>query len=132
VYLLDTNICIYLIKESPARVIRTLQSKRPDEITISSVTFAELQFGVEKSRQAVKNQKALDRFLAPLEIRPFDVEAGRVYARIRADLQRRRKIIGALDMMIGAHAIALNAILVTNNVREFKRIRGIEIENWTR
>ena len=131
-YLLDTNTCIYLIKESPVRVIRTLRSKRPDEITISSVTFAELQFGVEKSRHTEKNQKALDRFLAPLEIRPFDVEAGRVYARVRADLQRRGKVIGALDMMIGAHAIALDAIFVTNNVREFKRIRGLKLENWAR
>lgn len=131
-YLLDTNICIYLIRESPVRVIRTLRSKRPDEITISSVTFAELQFGVEKSRHIEKNQKALDRFLAPLEIRPFDVEAGRVYARVRADLQRRGKVIGALDMMIGAHAIALDATFVTNNLREFKRIRGLELENWTR
>lgn len=131
-YLLDTNICIYLIKQSPVRVIRVLQSKRPDEVTISSVTFAELQFGVEKSQHTEKNQRALDRFLAPLEIRPFDVEAGRVYARVRADLQRRGKVIGALDMMIGAHAIALDATLVTNNLREFKRIRGLECENWTR
>lgn len=131
-YFLDTNICIYLIKESPARVIRTLQSKRPDEVAISSVTFAELQFGVEKSQHVEKNQKALDRFLAPLDIRSFDVEAGRAYARVRADLQRRGKTIGALDMMIGAHALALDATFVTNNVREFKRIRGLQIENWTR
>ena len=131
-YFLDTNICIYLIKESPVRVIRTIQSKRPDEIAISSVTFAELQFGVDKSQHTEKNQKALDRFLAPLEIRPFDVEAGRVYAQVRADLQRRGKGIGALDMMIGAHALALGATFVTNNVREFKRIRGLKIENWTR
>lgn len=131
-YFLDTNICIYLIKESPARVIRTLQSKRPDEVAISSVTFAELQFGVEKSQHVEKNQKALDRFLAPLDIRSFDVEAGRAHARVRADLQRRGKTIGALDMMIGAHALALDATFVTNNVREFKRIRGLQIENWTR
>ena len=130
-YVLDTDICIYLIKKKPITVLRTLQTKQPDEVVISAVTYAELQFGVENSQQIESNQRALNRFITPLEILAFDVDASRAYGRIRADLHRAGTLIGSLDMMIGAHAFALGAILVTNNVREFQRIRGLTIENWT-
>ncbi len=131
-FLLDTNICIYLIKKQPARVLAMLRTKTLDEVAISSVTFAELQYGVEKSARREQNQQALTHFLAPLQILAFDEPAGRAYGQVRADLEKRGKPIGSLDLMIGSHALALGATLVTNNTREFKRIRGLAVENWTR
>jgi tRNA(fMet)-specific endonuclease VapC len=131
-FLLDTNICIYLIKKHPERVLRHLEAKQPGEVGISSVTVGELDFGVKKSAQPERNARALLLFLAPLVVLPFDELAARSYGTVRADLERRGKPIGPLDTLIAGHALALGATLVTNKVREFTRVGGLSVENWTR
>lgn len=128
--LLDTNICIYIIKEKPFSVLKKFQSKKITEVAISATTVAELQFGVEKSLYQERNQLALTQFLAPLEIVPFDENAAFQFGKIRADLEKTGKPIGVFDMMIAAHTLSLQATLVTNNQKEFSRIDGLKIENW--
>lgn len=129
-YLLDTNICIYLIKQKPIEVFRKFQTLEPGTVGLSSITVAELQYGVSKSSFPDKNRKALEGFLIPLEIISFDSIATVHYGNIRAQLEKAGKIIGPLDLLIGAHALSLNATLVTNNLKEFKRIEGLKVENW--
>lgn len=128
-HLLDTNICIYVINARPAGVLARFRQQRLGDIGISSITAAELAFGVAKSGSA-RNREALEMFLAPLEVAPFDAGAIWHYAATRADLERRGQPIGALDTMIAAHALALGAILVTNNTREFARVQDLRLENW--
>lgn len=128
-YLLDTNICIYIINRKPPHVFEKFRQHRMGDIAISSITAAELAFGVEKSGSA-RNRQALEKFLAPLEILPFDEESIWHYATVRNQLQQQGQVIGALDMMIAAHALAMDATLVTNNTREFERINGLKLENW--
>ena len=128
-YLLDTNICIYIINERPVQVMARFRQERIGEIGVSSLTAAELAYGVEKSGSA-RNRQALEKFLAPLEIVAFAETAFRHYGRLRADLEKRGLPIGSMDMLIAAHALALNAILVTNNTREFERVSGLHLENW--
>ena len=129
-YMLDTNICIYLIKHKPESVFLKLKEHDPAEICISSVTYAELVYGVEKSQAVAKNRLALILFLSNIEIMDFDTLAAESYGAIRSDLEKSGKLIGPLDMMIAGHAMALNYIIVTNNVKEFQRVQGLEIENW--
>jgi tRNA(fMet)-specific endonuclease VapC len=129
VILLDTNICIYIINTRPPEVLTRFREYRLGDIGISSVVLAELAFGVAKSRSA-RNQSALDMFVTPLEILPFDANAGRAYGSLRATLEFNGHPIGALDTMIAAHALSLGAVLVTNNTREFKRVQGLLLENW--
>ncbi|MFI4937639.1 MAG: type II toxin-antitoxin system VapC family toxin [Candidatus Berkiellales bacterium] len=129
-YLLDTNICIYIIKKSPASVIKKFHSLAIGDIGISTVTLAELEYGVAKSAYKHKNQEALINFVIPLEILDFDANAASTYGKIRAELERTGKPIGSMDMMIAAHALAMNVVLVTNNEKEFVRIKGIQLENW--
>lgn len=129
-YLLDTNICIYIIKKSPESIIEKFKSLRMGDIGISAVTLAELRFGVANSLQKHKNQAALDEFISPIEVLPFDDLAANHYGEIRAVLQKKGIPIGPLDMMIAAHALSLNVILVTNNTKEFNRIGPLKIENW--
>jgi tRNA(fMet)-specific endonuclease VapC len=128
-YLLDTNICIYIINRRPTEVFRHFEGLSASDVGISSITGAELAHGVEKSGSA-RNRQALEKFLAPLEIIAFDAEAMRLYGRLRAQLEKRGMPIGPLDMLIAAHAMALGSILVTNNAREFERIPGLALENW--
>lgn len=130
--MLDTNTCIYLIQGTKDRPRRELTRRSPEEISISSITLAELAYEVEKSQRVHQNREALERFLLPLEIRPFDASAARELGRIRAKLEKKGRPIGTYDMMIGAHAVAEDAILVTNNEREFRRVEGLRIENWAR
>ncbi len=129
-YLLDTNICIYLIKQKPAHILNRFQAEKPDSIGISAITVAELQYGVSKSQRSQQNQEALDKFLAPLVIADFDDAAARLAGSVRASLEKQGTPIGVYDVLIGAHAVALDVILVTNNVREFQRIPGLRWENW--
>ncbi len=129
-YMLDTNICIYLIKKQPEHVCNHFKSIRVGEICISSVTLAELMYGVEKSQHHEKNRVALEEFILPLDIMPFDDDSARQYGRIRSELQKKGTPIGALDMMIASHALRLNMTLVTNNVSEFSRVPHLNIENW--
>jgi len=129
IYLLDTNICIYIINQKPPHVLKRFRRERVGDIAISSVTASELTFGVVKSGSE-KNRQALALFFAPLEILPFDESVIWHYGEIRSDLERRGTPIGSIDTMIAAHARALGAVLVTNNVREFSRVEGLRLENW--
>jgi len=129
-YMLDTNIWIYIIKKKPASVLSKFREFKPGEISISSVTVAELEYGVEKSEHKERNRVALAGFLVPIEILPFSVKAAGAYGKIRATLERQGNIIGAYDLMIGAQALAEKLTLVTNNLREFARIPDLVCENW--
>lgn len=129
-YMLDTNICIYSIKHKPESVFRKLQEHDPSEICISSVTYAELVHGVEKSQAVEKNRLALVLLLANIEILDFDALAAEAYGKIRADLEKEGTPIGPLDMMIAGHAKSLDYCIVTNNTKEFSRVRGLKLENW--
>jgi tRNA(fMet)-specific endonuclease VapC len=129
-YMLDTNICIYLIKHKPLQVFEKLQEHNPDEICISAVTYAELVHGVEKSKEVERNRLALTILLSNIEILDFDMKAAEEYGRIRADLEKKGTPIGPLDMMIAGHAKSLGYTVVTNNVGEFKRVEGLQYENW--
>ena len=128
--LLDTNICIYLIKKKPPSVLRHFNAYAVGTIGISSITVAELEFGVQKSLYPSKNQDALEQFLLPLVILDFNHEAARAYGRLRALLEAQGRVIGALDMLIAAHALSQSLPLATNNVREFSRISGLKVLNW--
>jgi len=128
--LLDTNICIYIIKRKPERVLQHFQQYHPGDIGISSITLAELQYGVAKSQASKRNEEALEEFLIPLEVLPFGEDAANLYGNIRTLLEQQGRVIGAMDMLIAAHAVSLNAILVTNNVKEFERVPDLKIENW--
>ena len=129
-YMLDTNICIYAIKHMPREVIERLNEHNPNEICISSVTYAELIQGVEKSKAVEKNRTTLTLLLADIEILPFDTGAAEGYGEIRAELERKGIPIGPLDMMIAGHAKSLGYTVVTNNIKEFDRIDGLRLENW--
>lgn len=129
-YMLDTNICIYTMKKKPEQVRLRFQEKLNSGLCISSVTLAELEYGMQNSSNPLKNEQALLRFLLPLSILPFESSAAIEYGAIRAHLQRKGTPIGPLDMLIAAHARAERLILVTNNVREFERVPDLEIENW--
>ena len=128
-YLLDTNICIYLINDRPASVRKRLQALQPGDVGVSSITVAELAYGVAKTGSA-RNRVALEGFLLSLEIAQFGLDAAMVYGEVRAGVERKGMPIGPLDLQIAAHAIALSTILVTNNQREFGRIAGLQLENW--
>ena len=129
-YLLDTNICIYIMKRKPAEVLIRLKEAWEDGVALSSVTLAELEFGVCHSANPAKNGEALLRFLLPFTVLPFGAEAAAVYGRIRHELQSKGTPIGSMDMLIAAHAKSEGLILVTHNVREFSRVPGLSVENW--
>ena len=124
-YMLDTNICIYAIKHKPESVLKHLQKLDPVDICISSVTYAELVHGVEKSAAIEKNRVALALLLANIEIMDFDSLAAESYGKIRADLEKVGTPIGPLDMMIAGHAKSLGYVVGTNNTKEFKIINGL-------
>ena len=127
--LLDTNICIYLINHRPASVLERFQNLSTGDLGVSSVVAAELAYGIEKTNSE-RNKRALELFLAPLEIAPFDQKCIWIYGQVRAQLEGQGTPIGSLDTMIAAHALALKATLVTNNVREFSRVPNLVLENW--
>ena len=128
-YLLDTNICIYLINHKPQQVFERFRQYQLGQLAVSSITASELAFGVEKSGSE-RNKQALKKFLSPLEILPYDEQAVWHYAQLRHDLQSKGQTIGSLDMLIAAHALALDVVLVTNNTKEFERIERLKLENW--
>ena len=129
--LLDTNVCIHVIRRRPQAVLRRFEDYGIGEVGVSSVTVAELRYGAEKSARPEQNFEALGRFLLPLEILAFGGEAAAVYGRIRAALERAGTPIGPLDTLIAAHAVSVSVTLVTNNTREFGRVPGLEVEDWT-
>ena len=127
--LLDTNICIYVINLRPPSVLARFRQHRPDEIGVSSVVAAELAFGVAKSG-SIRNRQALEMFMAPLAMLPFDDAAAWAYGVLRAELERRGTPIGALDTLIAAHALSRRAQLVTHNTREFAQVPGLQLADW--
>ena len=129
-YMLDTNICIYLIKQKPVEVIRRFLELNPSDICISSITYAELVCGVEKSQAKEKNRLALILFLSQIEVLPYDDIAAQAYGMIRADLERKGLPIGPMDMLIASHAKSRGFILVTNNTKEFERVDDLIVEDW--
>ena len=129
-YMLDTNICIYAIKNKPPQVLMKFQEHLKDGLCISDITLAELEHGVEKSMYPEKNAVALIQFLSVLDILPFDNLAAVEYGKICADLQKRGVPIGTMDMLIAGHARSEGIVLVTNNVREFERVPELKLENW--
>lgn len=129
-YLIDTNICIYIMNKKPASVIDKFMSVAIGEIGISSITVSELQYGVAKSNRKIENTKRLNEFLLPFETLSYDSDAAAVYGNIRAQLENTGQIIGPLDLLIGAHALSQNLTIITNNIREFDRIDGLVVENW--
>jgi tRNA(fMet)-specific endonuclease VapC len=130
IYLLDTSICVALIRRNAPPVLERLKAERPGTVGVSSLTVAELAYGVARSARPEQNQAALEQFLLPLEILDFDMRAALAYGRIRRALERRGLPIGSMDLLIGAHALSANLTLVTNNTREFARIEGLALEDW--
>lgn len=127
--LLDTNTCIYIINAKPPAVLQQFRNYRMGEVGVCTVVAAELAFGVAKSGSP-RNRHALELFLAPLKVLPFDEAAVWAYGTLRAELERQGTPIGALDTMIAAHALSQQATLVTNNTSEFARVRGLQLDNW--
>jgi tRNA(fMet)-specific endonuclease VapC len=130
VLLLDTNVCIYLIRAKPRSILERFNDHAVGDIGISVITLAELEYGVGKSSKPAKNRAALDQFVAPLDVVAFDRSATGVYGRLRATLEKRGQSIGSMDLLIAAHALSLNVRLVTHNVREFNRVPGLRVETW--
>lgn len=130
-YLLDTNICIYLIKKHPTAVLERFRLHSPEDVAISTITFFELEYGVQKSRHIERTQDALSRFLLPLTIIDTDRHAAAEAAIIRAVLEKKGTPIGPYDLLIAGLARSQDMILVTNNTSEFARIDGLRLENWT-
>jgi tRNA(fMet)-specific endonuclease VapC len=129
-YLLDTNICIALIRQKSEAILQKLTTLAPGDVGISCITLAELFYGSAKSTHPEQNNSALEQFLLSLELVDFDQQAASAYGKIRAELEKNGKIIGSMDMLIAAQAISLGTILVTNNTREFKRVSGLLLEDW--
>jgi len=129
-YLLDTNICIYIINESPKQVVDHIKKLKVHQIKLSAISLAELEYGVSKSRAREKNRKALVHFASAFDIVDFNDEDAEVYGLIRADLEKKGQVIGPYDMQIAAQAITRDYVLVTNNTAEFARIPNIKLENW--
>ncbi|MBQ8231598.1 MAG: type II toxin-antitoxin system VapC family toxin [Lachnospiraceae bacterium] len=130
-YMLDTNICIYAIKNKPETVIKRFLAHNSDEICISAITYAELMHGVERSQAVEKNRLAMSLLLSPITILEFDNYAAEEYGRVRADFEKKGTPIGPMNMLIAAHAKSEGLILVTNNTREFLRVEDLRIEDWT-
>ena len=128
-YLLDTNICIYVINARPPAVLARFMAHEIDGLGISAITASELYWGVFKSG-SIRNRTTLEKFLSPLSILDYDLAAAQHYGELRAFLEKRGTSIGPLDQQIAAHALALGITLVSNNVREFEKVPGLRLENW--
>jgi tRNA(fMet)-specific endonuclease VapC len=129
-YLLDTNICIYIAKRKPDRVLARLRQLRPGDIGMSVVTYLELVYGAWKSDQLETNLDRLEQLRNLIPVQSLAADVGRYYGRVRAELEKKGVPIGAYDLMIAAHALSLGLTVVTNNVREFARVDGLRLDNW--
>jgi tRNA(fMet)-specific endonuclease VapC len=131
--MLDTHTCIFLMRGESQKLESKVQSVPLQQQLMSAVTFAELSYGVQASASAKRkqNQSTLDSLVLHLSVLDWPQAAARYYAQIRSDLKKRGAQLGAADLMIAAHARAINAIVVTNNVKDFRRVKGLEVENWT-
>lgn len=130
--MLDTDICIYIIKQKPENVLKHFQQLQIGELSMSAITYAELMNGAEKSSRVEDNILKLNELAELLEIKPFDQKAAMAYGDVRSVLEKKGMIIGSNDLLIAAHVISLDSILVTNNEKEFSRVDGLKIENWTK
>jgi tRNA(fMet)-specific endonuclease VapC len=130
-FMLDTNTCIYIIKKKPPAVLEHFRAHAVGDIGISSITLAELRYGVAKSQHVKQNQEALEAFILPLEIVDFDEKAAQAYGTVRATLEKAGNPIGSMDILIGAHALSLGVTLVSNNVKEFRQIKHLKVVDWT-
>lgn len=130
-YMLDTNICIHVIKHKPETAIRNFLAHQPDELCISAITLAELLHGVEKSKYQDRNRLAVSMFLSGIAVLNFDSVAAQAYGELRADLEQNGTPIGPMDMLIAGHAKSCGLILITNNTGEFKRVKGLQLEDWS-
>lgn len=128
--MLDTNICIYIIKKRPPSVLKHFQSIKTEQICISVITYAELQYGVDKSSAVAKNQLIIDDFISRLSVINWDEKAAQFYGKIRSNLEKKGTPIGLMDVMIAAHCLSLDCTLITNNIKEFERIPNLKSENW--
>ena len=128
--MLDTNVCIYLIKEHPPSVVERFATHAVGDIGISVMTLAELEYGVSKSRRPARNREALDQFISPLEVAPFDRQATAAYGKLRTTLEKKGRTIGSMDLLIAAHALSLDVRLITRNIRELGRVPGLRVEDW--
>jgi tRNA(fMet)-specific endonuclease VapC len=128
--MLDTNICIYTMKKHPQSVFERLRNLSPDLVGISAITEAELRYGMSHSSMPEHNQEVLDEFLGPFQIISFDSAAAFHYGDIRSQLRKSGTPIGNMDLLIAAHARSLSVTLVTNNIKEFEKVRGLKLENW--
>lgn len=131
-YLLDTNICIELIRKKSDKLVKQLTDLRVGDVGVSTITVAELQFGALKSRDPEQNLLALEQFLFPLAIADFGYDAAAAYGQLRAQLERKGMSIGSMDLLIAAHALSLDLTLVTNNTKEFARVPNLSLEDWVR
>jgi len=129
-WMLDTNICIDIIRERPQSVLDHFKDHAVGDIGISVVTLAELEYGVSASSRPAKNREALDQFVSPLDVAPFERQATAEYGRLRAALEKKGQVIGSMDLLIAAHAVSLDVRLVTHNSREFRRVPALKIEDW--
>jgi len=131
-YMLDTNILVYVLNARPRHeaVIARFDGENPEDLVVSSITLAELRYGIEKSQRRENNRRALDRVLRALNVVAFDAKAAQAYGAVRATLEATGQPVGPLDTLIAAHALALEVTLVTSNLREFSRIRGLRVESW--
>lgn len=129
-FLLDTNVCVdYLTGRFP-QVPRKLRSCRPTELCLSSIVVAELRYGADKSAKAIRNHRRVNVLTDEIPGREFDGAAAKVYGKIRSALEKKGQLIGPNDMLIAAHALSLGLVLVTDNVAEFRRVQGLDVENW--
>jgi len=131
-YMLDTNICIYIAKHQPPEMKARFERLKPGQVVMSAITYGELQYGACKSSQRAKALAQLEELVQDIPVENLDSAAARAYGEIRATLQEKGRLIGNNDLWIGAHAMALDVTLATNNEREFKRIVGLSVENWTK
>jgi len=131
-YMLDTNMCIYIAKHRPPEVRARFERLKPGQLVMSAITYGELYYGASKSSQQAKALAQLQELVQDIPVEELDSRASEAYGEIRATLEKEGRLIGNNDLWIGAHASALNLTLATNNEREFKRIPGLLLENWTK
>ena len=131
-YMLDTNICIYIAKHHPPEVRARFERLKPGQLVMSAITFGELYYGASKSNQRAKALAQLEELIQDIPVEDLNPRAAQAYGEIRATLEMEGRLIGNNDLWIGAHAVALDLTLATNNEREFQRIAGLSVENWTK
>lgn len=131
IYMLDTDTCIFIMRRSSEKLLSRIQAVPLPQQVISVVTYAELLYGIQVSAKKKGNQTAVDELVRHLDIYEWSVAAAKHYAEIRADLKKKGQLIGANDLLIAAHARSVDAVIVTNNVKDFGRVKGLKVENWT-